>query len=121
MVSRNHKWYIVGFFAIICGGFLRDSAGTLSSSKFSLNSCRQSSKSCNSSPCNSSSFSILFVFSVSAGSCNRFHRNSALILPLLSIAGFSVLITVSCDEDVEEVGVDDVEELVDKPGTTNGT
>ena len=29
--------------------------------------------------------------------------------------------TESCDEDVEEVDVDDVEELVDKPGTTNGT
>ena len=32
-----------------------------------------------------------------------------------------MLITVSCDEDVEEVGEDDVEEFVDKPGTTNGT
>ena len=29
--------------------------------------------------------------------------------------------TESCDEDVEEVGVDDVEELVDKPRTTNAT
>ena len=36
-------------------------------------------------------------------------------------AGFSVLITVSCDEDVEETGEDEVEELVDMPGTTNGT
>ena len=27
-------------------------------------------------------------------------------------------VTVSCDEDVG--GVDEVEELVDKPGTTNG-
>ena len=27
----------------------------------------------------------------------------------------------SCDDDVEEVGVDDVEELVDKPRTTNDT
>ena len=29
--------------------------------------------------------------------------------------------TNSCDEDDEEVGVSVVEELVDKPGTTNGT
>ena len=29
--------------------------------------------------------------------------------------------TESCDEDVEEVGVDVIEEFVDKPGTTNGT
>ena len=29
-------------------------------------------------------------------------------------------ITESGDEDVEEVGVDDAEELVDKPATTNG-
>ena len=29
--------------------------------------------------------------------------------------------TESCDEDDEEVGVDVVDELVDKPGTTNGT
>ena len=32
-----------------------------------------------------------------------------------------MLVTVSCDEDVEEAGGDDVEELVDKPGTTDGT
>ena len=29
--------------------------------------------------------------------------------------------TKSCDEDYDEVGVGVVEELVDKPGTTNGT
>ena len=29
--------------------------------------------------------------------------------------------TESCDQDDEEVGVGVVEELVDKPGTTNGT
>ena len=61
------------------------------------------------------------MFSVSAGSCNGFTRNSALILSLLVAAGFSVPITESCDEDVEEVGEDEVEELVDRLGTTNGT
>ena len=30
-------------------------------------------------------------------------------------------VTVSCSEDVGEVGEDEVEELVDRPGTTNGT
>ena len=46
------------------------------------------------------------------------------MLPLLSVAGFTVYLltstTESCDED-DEVGVGVVEELVDKPGTTNGT
>ena len=30
-------------------------------------------------------------------------------------------VTVSCDEDVGEVGEDELEELVDKPRTTIGT
>ena len=30
-------------------------------------------------------------------------------------------VTVSCDEDVGEVGEDELEELVDRPGTMNGT
>ena len=46
--------------------------------------------------------------------CGGFHRNSSLELPLLSVAGFSVYLltshTESCDEYVEEVGVDDGEE-----------
>ena len=50
---------------------------------------------------------------------------SSLVLPHLSVAGFSVYLltsnTESYDEDVEEVGVDDVEEFVDKLVTTNGT
>ena len=32
-----------------------------------------------------------------------------------------MLITVSCDEDAEEAGEDEVEELVDRPGTMNGS
>ena len=61
------------------------------------------------------------MFSVSADLCDRFHRDFSLIISLLSAAGFPVQITVSCDEDVEEAGEDEVEELVDRPGTTNGT
>ena len=60
------------------------------------------------------------MFSVSTDPRDEFHRDSSLILPLISVAGFSVLITVSCDEDVEEAAEDEVEELVGKPGTTNG-
>ena len=37
------------------------------------------------------------------------------------VAGTSVSVTVSCDEDVGEVDEDEVEELVDKKGTTNST
>ena len=32
-----------------------------------------------------------------------------------------MLPTVSCYEDVEETGEDEIEELVGRPGTTNGT
>ena len=60
------------------------------------------------------------MFSVSADPRDGFHRDSSLIISLLSVAGFSVLITVSCDEDVEEAVEEEVEELVDRPGTTSG-
>ena len=63
---------------------------------------------------------FIFMFSVSADARDRFHRDSSLIISLLSVAGFSVLITVSCDEDVEEAVEEEVEELVDRPGTTSG-
>ena len=57
----------------------------------------------------------------SADPRDGFPRDSSLIVSLLSVAGFSVPITESRDEDAEEVGEDDVEKLVDKPGTTSGT
>ena len=40
------------------------------------------------------------------------------MLSLLVDAGCSVGITVSCDEDVGNVGEDELEELADRPGTT---
>ena len=49
----------------------------------------------------------------------RSPRADSLVLSLLPVAGIYVVIKVSCDEDVGEV--DEVEELVDKPGTTNAT
>ena len=106
-------------------GFPRGSKGLRSSTKFSLNSCSQSGKSCSRSLCTSSCPSFLFMFSVSVDSCSGSPRSSSHVLALLSGTGFSVYVlssnTESCDEDVEEVGVGVVEELVDKPGTTNGT
>ena len=93
---------------------------TFLSTRFSLKSWSHSGKSRNSSRCNSSS-SSWFVCSVSVGLCIGFPRSSALVLPLLSVAGFSLLITVSCDEDVDEASGDEVEEFVERPGTTNGT
>ena len=44
---------------------------------------------------------------------------SSLAFSRLLVAGISLSVTVFCDEDVREV--DEVEELVVKPGTTNGT
>ena len=96
-------------------------SGTLSCKSPCLNACSQSGTPCNWSLCNSSSSSFLFGFSVSAGSCDGFPRSSSLVLPLLSGAGYSLVITVSCDEDVGEAGADEVGELVDKAGTTGGT
>ena len=65
---------------------------------------------------------IIFVwfFSVSAGPCDEFPRTSSLVLSLLVDAGCSVGVTVSGDEDVEEVGEDELEETVDRPGIMNG-
>ena len=102
-------------------GFSRGSKGLLSTTKFSLNSCSQSSNSCNRSHCTSSCPSFLFLFSVSADARDGLSRDTSLTISLFSDAWFSVLTTESCDEGVEEVGVDYVEELGDKPGTTNGT
>ena len=58
--------------------------------------------------------------------CSGSQRNSPLVLLLRSglILGVSVDVksnTESCDKDGEEVGLGVVEELADKPGTTNGT
>ena len=106
-------------------GFHRGSEGLLASTKFSLKSCSQSGNSCFGSLCTSSRPSFLFLFSLSVALCSGFRRSSSLILPLLSGTGLSVYLPTSnaesCDEDDEEVGVGVVEELVDEPGSTNGT
>ena len=53
----------------------------------------------------------------SGRSCDEFPRPSSLILSLLVDAGCSVEVTASCDEDV---GQDELEKLVGRPGTTTG-
>ena len=64
------------------------------------------------------------MFLVSVDLCSGVLRNSSRTSHTsLVLDFFRVPVDVkyrACDEDVEEVGVDDVEELVDKPGTTNG-
>ena len=92
-------------------------SGTLSSTRLSLNSSSHSGISCDEFPRASSLSSFLFWFPVSAGPCDEFPRTSPLTLSLLVDAGYSVGVTVSCDEDVE-VGEDELEELVDRPRTT---
>ena len=62
-------------------------------------------------------------FWISSGSRDGSLRTLSMIL-VLSLhvdAGYCVGTTASCDEDVRDVGEDKLEELVERPGTTNGT
>ena len=104
-------------------GFHRGSEGLRSWTKFSLNSCGQSGKSCNRSLCTSSRPSFLFFCSSTVGLRSGFPSGSSLVLPLLYGTGFSVYLLMSNTEscDVAQICVGVVEELVDKPGTTNAT
>ena len=60
-------------------------------------------------------------FSVFAGPCDEFPRTSSLMLSILVDVGCSVGVTVFCDEDVGEVGEDELQVLVVRPGTTKST
>ena len=71
--------------------------GILSSTRFCLNSSCHSGRPRDGSP-----------------------RTSSLMLSLLVDAGCSVGVTAPCDEEKGDVGEDELEELVDRPGTTNG-
>ena len=73
-------------------------SGTLSSTRFSLNSCSHSG--------------------ISA--CNGSSRACLLVLSLRVVAGRKVETTESCGDDAGDVGVDELEEPVDKPRTTIG-
>ena len=95
--------------------------GTLSSTRFSLNSSGQSGRSRDESPRTSSLSSFPLGFSVSATPRDESPRTSSPIFSLLVDAGRSVGVTASCDEDVEDARENALEELVDRPGTTIGT
>ena len=62
-----------------------------------------------------------FYFLISAGSCDGRTSTVLLILSLLVNRGCNAGITASCGTDVGDVGEDELEELADRPGTTNGT
>ena len=89
-------------------------SGTLSSTRFSLNSSSRSGRSRNGYP-NTPSLSFWFGFSVSAGSRDEFpHLHH-------SHSHFLLMRDASCDKDVGDVSEDEVEELVVRLGTTKGT
>ena len=85
LVTHEKNWKCLDVQASV---FCRGTKGLLSSTKFFLHSCSQSGKSCNKSLCTSSR--PCFLFSVSVGLCCWFLRSSSPVLPLLSVAGFSV-------------------------------
>ena len=86
-------------------------AGTLSSTRFSVNYSNHSGKSSNGFP---RTLSLSF-FSISAGSCDGLLHTVVLELSLLVDAEWSA----SGNTDVGDVA--EHEQLVDKPGTTIGT
>ena len=55
------------------------------------------------------------MFSVSADPRTGFPVTPHSKIHIFLLLSFSVLITVSCDEDVDEAGEDEVEELVNRP------
>ena len=86
---------------------------TLSSTRPCLKSCGHSGRSCNKFPRSSSLSTFLGGFSVYCWSM----RQISLYFLTHTLMG----VTLSCDEGVGKVGEDEVEELVDRPGTTKGT
>ena len=57
---------------------------------------------------------FLFLFSLSAGSCDGCARAVLLVLSLLVDAGCNVGDAASCNTDVGDVGEDELEEPVDR-------
>ena len=82
-----------------------------------------SGRSHNGSPRTLSLSLFLLRFWYSSGSRDGSLRTLSvpLVLSLLVDAGCCVGATASCDEDVGEESEDELEELVDKPGTMKGT
>ena len=95
-------------------------SGTLSSTRFSVNSSEHSGRSRNGF-LRTPSLSFLFWFSVSTGPRDASPRTPSLILSLLVDAGCCVGITASCGTDVGDAGEAELEVPVDRPRTTIGT
>ena len=95
--------------------------GLFSSTIFSVNSCNNSGRSRNGFRRADSVSPFLFMFSVSVGSGNRCPRTVLLVLSLRVDSGRTIGITESCGNDAGDVRVVELEEPVDKPGTTIGT
>ena len=84
-------------------------SGTLSSTRFSVNSSNHSGRSCNGFRVPARCPHFIFGFAVFCW----FWRQVSLCLP----AGRNVETTESCGNDAGDVGVDELEEPVDKSGT----
>ena len=105
----------------IAGAFLY--SGTLSSTRFSVYFSNHSGRSRNGFPRTLSLSSFLFGFWISAGPRDGSPRTLSMprVFSLLFHAGCCVGTMGSCGTNVGEVSEDEVEELVDRPGTTKGT
>ena len=96
-------------------------AGPLSSTRFSVKLFNHSGRSRNGSPRSVWLSPFLFVFAVSVGFDDGSPHAWLLVISLRVDAGRHVEITASCGGDAGDVGVAELEEPVDRPGTTIGT
>ena len=90
--------------------------------RFFVNSSNHSDTSRNGIP-RTLSLSFFVGFSLSAGPRDGSPRTLSmpLVLSLLVDAGCCVGVTASCGKDVGDAGAAELEEPVDRPGTTSGT
>ena len=86
-----------------------------------MNSSNHSGRSRNRSLRAGSVSSFLSVFSVSVGSRDKSPRVWPLVLSLRVVVGRNVVTIESCGNDAGDVCAVELEELVDKPGTTIGS
>ena len=119
MVFPSTSFLIVSLREQLTGASLH--SGIRSSARFSLNSCTQCGNSDNGSSRARSLSSCLsfFLFLVSSG--DRSPCAFSHILSLRIVAGRFVEFTVSCVNDVGDVGEVELDEPVANPGATSGT
>ena len=72
-------------------------------------------------PMSWNTLSIRFSVNSSNRSCDGSPRTVQIVHSLLVDAGCNVRTTASCGTDIGDVGVAELEEPVNKPGTTIGT